>query len=294
MSLSHRERLGEALRVTTLRGLLDVLARRDAVGEISLAADGTRALRVARSGSPEPQPAVAVWVVFREACEGGLIAAADDSALRWVLSRAGRVELRRIRSQGEGAPSKAVGPAPCPEPNFSARIDPAESPLMWLRRRKDKAGVPMISAVQFDAGERLRADFLFAEMTPRVTVNWSAAGGNVNKSGGGLGVDMRDRVVAAQQRVRRALAAAGPISAGLLIDICGHLKGLEEIERARGWPARSGKIALQMALSELARHYGLPGADEGAKRVAARLNHWGLSDYRPTIEGSAEAGGEGG
>ena len=222
-----------------------------------------------------------------------MISAADDSALKWVLSRAGRVELRRIRSIGEGAPQTSAGPAAYAEANFSARIDPAESPLSWLRSRKDKAGMPMISAVQFDAGERLRADFLFAEMTPRVTVNWSAAGGNVNKSGGGLGVDMRDRVVAAQQRVRRALAAAGPISAGLLIDICGHLKGLEEIERARGWPARSGKIALQMALSELARHYGLPGADEGAERVSAHLRHWGVSGYRPVIEGGANAG-EGG
>ena len=32
----------------------------------------------------------------------------------------------------------------------------------------------MISQAQFDAGERLRADFWFAQMTPRTTTNWSS------------------------------------------------------------------------------------------------------------------------
>ncbi len=56
-------------------------------------------------------------------------------------------------------------------------LNPAESPIAWLRRRKDKDGEPMISQPQFDAGERLRADFWFAQMTPRVTANWSGVGG---------------------------------------------------------------------------------------------------------------------
>ena len=31
----------------------------------------------------------------------------------------------------------------------------------------------MLSDAEFDAGEKLRADFWFAQMTPRVTANWS-------------------------------------------------------------------------------------------------------------------------
>jgi len=50
-----------------------------------------------------------------------------------------------------------------------------ESPLAWLRKRRDRGGEPMITQSQFDAGERLRADFWFAQMTPRVTMNWSPA-----------------------------------------------------------------------------------------------------------------------
>jgi Domain of unknown function (DUF6456) len=42
-----------------------------------------------------------------------------------------------------------------------ASVNPAESPLAWLRRRKDRDGEAMISQAQFDAGERLRSEFWF-------------------------------------------------------------------------------------------------------------------------------------
>ncbi len=68
----------------------------------------------------------------------------------------------------------AVRKRETPASRATAALNPDESPLAWLRRRKDKDGTALISAPQFDAGERLRADFWFGQMTPRVTMSWSA------------------------------------------------------------------------------------------------------------------------
>ncbi|HEY8194277.1 MAG TPA: DUF6456 domain-containing protein [Hyphomicrobium sp.] len=173
----------------------------------------------------------------------------------------------------------------------SPERDLAESPLAWLARRKDKDGNPMLSEIEFDAGEKLRADFWFAQMTPRVTANWSLllSGGGGVRGAPDLGPDVRDSVIAARERVRRALSAVGPELAGVLIDVCCHLKGLEASEKASGWPQRSGKIILQIALRQLARHYGMGNVATAAASGTApvRVRHWGASDYRPEIESGA-------
>lgn len=169
-------------------------------------------------------------------------------------------------------------------------VNADESPIAWLYRRKDRNGEAMISKVQFDAGERLRADFWFAQMTPRTTTNWSAMSPSQRgrRYGATLrpGTDTLDNVAAAAERVRRALATVGPELSGVLIDVCCHLKGLEEAERAAGWPQRSAKIVLQLALTRLARHYGLETIAAAPGRACVR--HWGSDNYRPLFEVPAE------
>ena len=271
-------------RVRQPLAVLTALAKRDCALELILKADGSRELRVLKGGAPCSSKAVLAYSAFVAARDLGWLADAEGSGLRWTLSQEGRVALRRVRSAGEGTISPVAGTVTMS--GSQTCVDAAESPLSWLRRRKDKSGQPMITAVQFDAGERLRGDLWFAQMTPRVTANWSGTGGSGSRSGGGLGIDIRDNVAAAQQRVRRAMAAVGPMPAGLLLDVCGHLLGLEQVERARGWPPRSGKIGLQMALCALARHYGLQGAEAAPAPLASRLRHWGVEDYRPSAEGA--------
>jgi hypothetical protein len=171
----------------------------------------------------------------------------------------------------------------------ASEVDIGESPIGWLYRRRDKDGQPLISRAEFEAGERLRADFCFAQMMPRVTSSWAAPDGSSSgrRSAPGAGSDLQDNVIAAGERVRRALAAVGPELSGVLIDVCCHLKGLEVKERQAGWPQRSGKIVLRIALKSLARHYGLiREADADPSRVA-RVRHWGADGYRPEIDGEA-------
>jgi hypothetical protein len=159
----------------------------------------------------------------------------------------------------------------------------ADGALAWLRRRRDRHGRPLVSEVQFNAGEMLAADFWRAQLSPRVTANWSAVvpGRRMRRSAPGLGVEVRDAVLAARHRFHRALDAVGPELAGILVDVCCHDVGLEASGQASGWPQRAAKVVLDLALTRLARHYGLIAPERPA---ATRLRHWGEADYRPTLE----------
>lgn len=148
-------------------------------------------------------------------------------------------------------------------------VDESESPLAWLARRRGRDGKSLIAPQQLQAGERLRADFTCANLMPSTTSNWTSPLGS-GRRGAGDAVST-DAMIAARQRVRRALEAAGPEFAGLLVDVCCFLKGLEDVERERRWPQRTAKVVLQLGLDSLARHYGYAGELRGRDRAKTRI-----------------------
>jgi hypothetical protein len=159
---------------------------------------------------------------------------------------------------------------------ISVLVNDGESPLAWLARRKGRDGRTMISPNQFIAGERLRADFTRGHLSPRLTSDWSAPTAGRSRSFAGGAGEMTDLIVASRQRLRLAMEACGPEFSGLLMDVCCFLRGLEQVERERGWPLRSAKIVLQLALDRLARHYGLSGETTG--NANARVRTWLAAD----------------
>lgn len=207
----------------------------------------------------------------------------------YALSAAGVAWLRRSAASGEPFLEQHQLRSTSLKDIEGARrpvaVNEGESPLGWLRTRKDRNGTPLISDQQFEAGERLRADYWFAQLSPRVTANWSALvpSDRTRRAAPSNSASLRDDVIAAKNRIGRALDAVGPELSGVLIDICCELKGLEDAEKHQGWPQRAGKVVLQIALSRLARHYGLLPA-ERAGTGRSRLRHWGAEDYKPTLD----------
>jgi hypothetical protein len=212
-----------------------------------------------------------------EPCDGG-----------YGLGEAGKSWLRRRLSAGDEFAiqhqARKVRIIDFEGDKRPAIVNDSESPLRWLASRKDKNGKSMLAAFQLEAGERLRADYQFAGLTAKVTSSWNPAA--QGSSSGGSNNDataLMDNVMAARQRVVRAVAAVGPELAGILVDVCCHLKGLEEAEKNEGWPQRSGKVILQLALTRLARHYGLINDNQISEGLKRRLSHWGADDFRPKI-----------
>ena len=154
-------------------------------------------------------------------------------------------------------------------------VNAHESPLARLRDRKDRHGKPWLEDASFAAGERLRSDFERAGLQPRISASWgigAGLGGHNNAAR-----DISDFAVDARARVDAAIGALEPQLAGVALDVCCFLKGLEQVERERGWPPRSAKLMLKTALSILARHFGLSGGGQSN----APMQHWGTADFKP-------------
>jgi hypothetical protein len=172
-----------------------------------------------------------------------------------------------------------------PSDGSSARpvFNDAESPLSWLRMRRDKSGRPLIDDSQYLAGERLRLDFERAMLGRRTTTNWDSAGSG---RGGNTAAELSDGAIAARQRYHKAMEAVGPELSSILMHVCCMASGIEQAERMLNLPSRSGKAVLGLALTGLARHYGLNGAGHPKQSASAQ---WAMADYRPSIPALEEA-----
>ena len=208
--------------------------------------------------------------VVAYAIERGWISG-DDT--RWRLTEDGANALRRGLD------------VPAMEPMTQSRSEPMPAPTRILRIGERRRRFVAAVGPQAQAAQRLGEDFIAGQMMPRVTANWDRAALGALPDGAkhpsGLGVEMSDRTASAQERVRRALDDAGPEFAGVLIDLCCLEIGIEAVEAKRGWPRRSAKVVLNLALDRLARHYGIVA--QGPKR--GRVQQWGTDDYRPSLDG---------
>ena len=167
-------------------------------------------------------------------------------------------------------------------------INHSESPLTWLAKRKTKNGKPLIEPYQLASGERLRAAFEKSHMAPQITQNWGRLASSHSKHNktGLPDLNLSEAALTAKQHFFAALDAVGPELSGILVDVCCEHRGLEDAEKKHGWPKRSGKIILSMALTRLARHYGFIATPRCFSKGSGGVQHWGEADYRPALDGS--------
>lgn len=213
---------------------------------------------------------------------------------RWYMSPAkcGRTKLMsqgigrtlaRLKSEGK----LREGPPGC----FRLRqgiagpvIDDFESPLLRLAAAQNGDGTPYLDDALVAAGERMRRDFEAARLSQRVTVAYGEAAGSGGRhwqSSDNATARLTDAALAARQRLHAAMADVGPELSGILYDVCCMASGLEQAELRLELPRRAGKAVLLLALTRLARHYGLKAHMKHAGPSA--IGHWALADFKPLI-----------
>lgn len=125
-------------------------------------------------------------------------------------------------------------------------VNLAESPLSWLRARGH------LTDRQHEAGERLRADYERAQLSPSITMRWDAVR---IAATGDRGLTPGERQTAARERFDAAIAHAGRGLSDILWRVACAGEGLPAAEKALDWPARSGKLVLRIALDRIADFY---------------------------------------
>ncbi len=129
----------------------------------------------------------------------------------------------------------------------------ADAVLRRLAALRDGDGAAWLNGAEIAAVARLRSDWEMGERGLVRGSDWSAAPlgsaarGPLNQAERAAGA-----FCDARRRVAETLERLAPPLRRVVERVCLRGEGLEAMERGEGWPARSGKLALKLALAQLA------------------------------------------
>lgn len=138
-------------------------------------------------------------------------------------------------------------------PTRSVTVNLAESPLSWLH------GHGHLTDRQLLAGETLRGDYEVASIGPQVTMRWDEVAQSRQRRGPPTSPCRSERMLSAKARFDAAMEGLGPDLTDIAWRVICAGENVNMVERAMGWPTRSGKLVLRIALDRLAMFYRLPG-----------------------------------
>ena len=196
----------------------------------------------------------------RELAADGAIEAAGEG---FVLSEAGHARVRRDAASADErylAQHASVGERPVIDGDGDVRRVrgvAASDVIARLAALRDSAGAPWLSASEIAAAQQLRTHWERGQAGLTSGLDWTAPPRGEGARGPG---NAREAALAARcdarRRVEQALDALAAPLRRVVERVCLHEDGLESLERAQGWPSRSGKLALKLGLAQLAMRVG--------------------------------------
>lgn len=153
--------------------------------------------------------------------------------------------------------------------------DFGSTPLGPLARSRN--GEPaFLGSHHLEAAARLLTLFERSRLRVRTTMNY---GPRVDSGHGGHAYEMGDMALDARGQLAELYKAIPSDCVEVVIDVCGYEKGLQDIERERGWPRRSAKLVLRIGLDAIATRFGLTAAATGSTKTSTR--NWLDAGARP-------------
>ena len=129
----------------------------------------------------------------------------------------------------------------------------ADAILRRLAALRDGNGAAWLDSAELAAAARLRRDWEMGERGLVRGSDWTAPPNGAGPRGpSNRAEEAAGAYCDARQRVSEALAHLAVPLRRVVERVCLREEGLEAMERGEGWPARSGKIALKLALAQLA------------------------------------------
>lgn len=139
------------------------------------------------------------------------------------------------------------------KPRRTVTVNLAESPLSWLHAHGH------LNERQFLAGEKLRGDYERAALGPRTTMVWEHMPVARGKRAAPSPLQTSEHMLAAKRRFDGGIEALGRDLSDIAWRVICAGESLPAAEKTMGWPLRSGKLVLRIALDRLADYYRLPG-----------------------------------
>ncbi len=196
---------------------------------------------------------------------GGFCVCASEDSRRRAMARASALEAKAMASEGlieacgEGrfkisnagraflARSLAAPEIPdVPSPDYM----PQSAALRRLRALSGPRGA-WFTAAEMRAAEMLERDHRLAQLQGRVTADWGAPPMARTARGPGAGTMGPEAAMDARNRLAALRGRIGAEASDFLADVFWSEMGMEEAERRRQWPPRSGKVALKLILGAL-------------------------------------------
>jgi hypothetical protein len=201
----------------------------------------------------------------------------DGNGMRCSAGAAARGWLRRAIAEADGFAAQHRHVVRTAEGRM---LNLAESPLARLAAPGTDGSPPFLAPHHAEAGERIRKLAERARLQPRVTMSYDAAH-TAGGKGSGTAAEISEMAAEARRTLSDIARVLPADCAGVVLDVCGLLKGLQIVESERGWPRRSAKLVLRIGLEQLAQHFGLSAAAIGGP--TARRRAWHAEGARPTM-----------